>query len=123
MLLDEFYKITDNRIENEKHIYSIQLNSKHAIYHGHFPNIPVVPGVCMIELVKEVAEKEKMGKTMLQKASNIKFLSIIDPNAHSCIFLELQFQQSTTNEFSVSAKLYKAEIIFFKMNASFTVVN
>ncbi len=109
--------------KNEKHIYSIELNSTHDIYHSHFPGLPIVPGVCMLELVREVAEKEKRGETRLQKASNIKFLNVIDPNLHSRLFLELQFQQSISSEFSVSAKIYKDDIVFFKMDAKFAIIN
>jgi 3-hydroxyacyl-[acyl-carrier-protein] dehydratase len=36
---------------------SFLLNPKHAIFAGHFPGQPVVPGVCMLQIIKEGLEQ------------------------------------------------------------------
>ncbi len=122
-MLDNFYKITKQYVEKNMLISEIELNSSHRIYEGHFPNSPIVPGVCMIEIVQEVLEIERRKKTILQKASNIKFLNVINPNIHQIIFLELNIECDITYELKVSAKLFKEKITFFKINAIFSEIH
>ena len=47
-LLPNFYKVTHSEHINETDwVVQVMLNPQHAIYSGHFPQQPVVPGVCM----------------------------------------------------------------------------
>ena len=46
-LLPNFYKVTHSEHINETDwVVQVMLNPQHAIYSGHFPQQPVVPGVC-----------------------------------------------------------------------------
>ena len=46
-LLPNFYKVTHSEHINETDwVVQVMLNPQHAIYNGHFPQQPVVPGVC-----------------------------------------------------------------------------
>ena len=67
-MLDNFYKITKQYVEKNMLISEIELNSSHRIYEGHFPNSPIVPGVCMIEIVQEVLEIERRKKNYTSKS-------------------------------------------------------
>ena len=45
-LLPNFYKVTHSEHINETdRVVQVMLNPQHAIYNGHFPQQPVVPGV------------------------------------------------------------------------------
>ena len=79
MLLDNFYKI-EQQIEIDSGFeYTISLNKEHAIYKAHFPGNPITPGVCIIQICKELMEQHTGESLFLQKIQNVKFLSIIDP--------------------------------------------
>jgi len=52
MLLQNFYKIKDSKTTEKGFIYSININEKHEVFKGHFPDNPVVPGVCLIQIMK-----------------------------------------------------------------------
>ena len=54
MLLDNFYTILSSE-SSDSTIWTIQvkLNPGHPVYQGHFPGHPVVPGVCLLQLIKE----------------------------------------------------------------------
>ena len=54
MLLDNFYTILSSE-SSDSTIWTIQikLNPGHPVYQGHFPEHPVVPGVCLLQLIKE----------------------------------------------------------------------
>ena len=51
----------------------------HAIYGAHFPGSPVTPGVCIIQTVKELAERSIGRPLFLRTVRNAKFLRVIDP--------------------------------------------
>ena len=57
MLLDNFYTILSSE-SSDSTIWTIQvkLNPGHPVYQGHFPGHPVVPGVCLLQLIKECVE-------------------------------------------------------------------
>ena len=58
MLLENFYKIIHRKErEDGKREIEIELNPGHALYQGHFPGQPVVPGVCTLQMIKESAEQ------------------------------------------------------------------
>lgn len=46
MLLNDFYKLKEQTESNGDWSFKVELNPNHSIYTGHFPNQPIVPGVC-----------------------------------------------------------------------------
>ncbi|MEP7278535.1 MAG: 3-hydroxyacyl-ACP dehydratase, partial [Bacteroidota bacterium] len=56
MLAGSFYTIVSPVIEPENIRAILKINPDHAIFKGHFPGQPVVPGVCMMQIVKELME-------------------------------------------------------------------
>ncbi|MDD2703419.1 MAG: hypothetical protein PHC33_05385, partial [Candidatus Omnitrophica bacterium] len=44
-------------------------------FHGHFPERPVVPGVCLVQSVLVMLEKWHGGPVRLKEISNAKFYS------------------------------------------------
>ena len=56
-LLENFYKETASTYTSEKSsVFNsiIELNPEHGIYKGHFPYVPVAPGVCLVQIIKEI---------------------------------------------------------------------
>ena len=54
MLLNDFYTINKQTDQDGIITSSITLNLNHPIYKGHFPQQPVVPGVCMMQMMAEL---------------------------------------------------------------------
>lgn len=123
MLLPDFYQLNTISVQSladkTKIEAEIVLNSAHTIFKGHFPNLPVVPGVCMVQIVKEMAEKQLEQKLFLSSANNIKFLSVLNPEVHPRVSVEVEWTQSTSSEYAIESKIFFGEVIFFKMKADF----
>ncbi|HWK56959.1 MAG TPA: hypothetical protein VNQ80_06470 [Parapedobacter sp.] len=92
-LLHDFYSLVAFTVDGPKVSASISLNSAHAVFEGHFPGNPVTPGVCMMQIIKELAEKWATGPLMLKKARNVKFMAIINPYQHPNIQVELDVEE------------------------------
>lgn len=79
-ILTNFYTLTSyEKAENGSFLAYIHLNKDHDIFKGHFPGNPVTPGVCMMQIIKELTEEFTGSKLFLKTASNIKFMAIINP--------------------------------------------
>lgn len=97
MLKGDFYTIISFVSKDTTSFSSVlDINKAHAIFKGHFPDLPIVPGVCMMQIIKEQLEDNLQKKITLQSASNIKFLSLINPSENTEIEVDIKF--TTTEE-------------------------
>ncbi len=93
MLLKDFYSVEDSVFTDGKFITGIKINKKHAIYKGHFPGRPVTPGVILMQLFKEEAERQQRCKLQLKTGSNVKFMAVVDPNENDNLELQSEIRQ------------------------------
>ena len=119
MLADDFYTIHDLKKMAGCITATIIFNADHPIFKGHFPSIPVVPGVCMMQLVKETLENATSVKTRITKASHLKFLSLIVPANTPKVDVCIQYN-TVENIFDISAELKDPDRIYFKIKATLT---
>ncbi len=95
-------------------------NAEHPIFQGHFPGQPVVPGVCMIQLIQETLEQALDKEVVLVSSSQVKFLHVIDPRQFPSTDLLLQYSVNENGTYQVSSTLMKETTSFMKMNAVFS---
>jgi 3-hydroxyacyl-[acyl-carrier-protein] dehydratase len=118
MLKDDFYRIVTLDTSNPLVTGLLELNPGHAIFKGHFPGTPVVPGVCMMQIVKEITEI-KAGKSLrLSTADLMKFLAVVDPMVNKELTLELSYNH-TGDQVHVSASLSAGGKVCFKFKGTF----
>ena len=120
MLKDDFFTITKMNIEGNSINAILKINENHAIFQGHFPEHPVVPGVCIFQMVKELAELSSSQELQLTKASEIKFLGVIDPNEKKTLQLSLNYEKENEG-INVSASLLKETSVCFKFKGIFKI--
>lgn len=80
-LRDNLYSINDKVTEGTAVRYDIRLDAAHVIYQAHFPGEPITPGVCIIQIAKELLEDHLHLSLDIQTVKNVKFLSVISPVA------------------------------------------
>ena len=119
MLLNNFFFVTE--IENKTGVIkaSLDINKSHPIFDGHFPNQPIVPGVCMLQIVKEILESTLSFSIQLKSADFIKFLKFINPNEISNINIELHYVETDDKCLKVNAQLLDLESVYFKFKGVF----
>ena len=119
-LLNDFYSIDTETTENSTVSATIILNEKHPIFKGHFEQMPVVPGVCQTQIIKELLQKNSNTNLTLTKGNNIKFLATIVPTQHKIIQLEIVYKLVETT-YVVDAKFYFENITFTKFKGTFKI--
>lgn len=113
MLKDNFYTIvsqygTDNSME-----FTINLNDKHPIFDGHFPGNPVVPGVCMLQIITELTSLTAGLPLRLQKASQVKYLNILTPGIQPTV--NVKIDRNAENPLKVAASLFYGDMVFARL--------
>ncbi|MGA3012742.1 MAG: 3-hydroxylacyl-ACP dehydratase [Bacteroidales bacterium] len=129
MLLKDFYTLVDRTGpaeeisasggHSERYRFRINLNPSHPVYEGHFSGNPVVPGVCQIQMIKELFCLIKGREMLLKQAENIKFLSLMVPIANSIINADITLRETEDGGVQVNATLIDGEIVFIKFKGLF----
>lgn len=119
MLLDTFFKILSTSQEEEKYIVNIELVKDHKIYEGHFPDNPVVPGVCLIQMIRESVELKQGRKLRLVAADEIKFLNIVNPLIANLLTIEIKNRPKSENPLAFSIMITDGQIIYLKTRVDF----
>ncbi len=94
ILTGDFFAIRSIQDESGKVNAVLTLNASHTIFSGHFPGQPVVPGACLLQMLKEIMEEVTRTTLQLSKANSLKFLAPIDPGKNS----EIEFQATFSTE-------------------------
>lgn len=119
-LLNDFYTVTSiEKPEENKLLANIQLNAAHVVFKGHFEQMPVVPGVCQTQIIKELLQEVLNKNLVLTNGNNIKFTGMIIPTQNSKINVELTYTE-IENKYVVEAKLFFENTIFTKFKGTFT---
>jgi 3-hydroxyacyl-[acyl-carrier-protein] dehydratase len=117
MLHNTFFKILKEEPAEGAVKALLSIDQDHAILKGHFPGQPVVPGVCMMQIVKELVERQTKRNLRLREAENMKFLSVIDPRQHQEVEASVSFSENN-GIISLNASLFFGSVTFFKLKAT-----
>lgn len=121
MLIKGLYEVNEVEKTEEGIIAKVHLNKHHDIFKGHFPGNPVMPGVCMIQMIKELTEKEVGKELFLTRSTNIKFMAIINPENNPDLELSIAISEDN-GELKVRNTTTFDETVALKLNATFRIV-
>lgn len=79
-LRNNLYTIKNRQWDGHAGSYLLTLNPESVIYQAHFPGDPITPGVCIVQMGKEILEDATGMKMEIVSVKNVKFLSIISPD-------------------------------------------
>ena len=118
MLMNDFYTYRDAHKEDGSFSCQVAFNKEHDIFKGHFPGQAVVPGVCMMEMVKEFLQQVMGKKLWLRNAGNVKFLQLITPDVQPVINISWKEYEMGYN---VNASFKTDASDLFKLQGSFEI--
>lgn len=121
-LLKDFYTLLDMETSEGKATATLLLNEQHDIYKGHFPEVPVVPGVCQMQMTGEVLSQALGKKLQISSADNMKFVAIINPNFNKTLHMKMEYKYLEDDAIKVSNVIFFDNTVFFKFSGKFKVV-
>lgn len=123
MLLKDFYTIDSlEKKDGQKHEAVISINEKHEVFKGHFPGNPIMPGVCMMQIIKELTEEITGQPLVMQSLSNVKFMALINPEVNPELKLELDISQTEEGAVKVKNTTTFHETVALKLSSVYKKV-
>ena len=120
MLLQDFYTVDKiDAISEGKYQATITLNKDHDIFKGHFPGNPVTPGVCMMQIIKEITENVLNTSLTMVSTTNVKFMAIINPEINAKLTLDLDIAENEASEIKVKNTTSFDETIALKLSNTY----
>jgi 3-hydroxyacyl-[acyl-carrier-protein] dehydratase len=118
MLLKDFYKVVSlEKTAENKHLVLIHINAEHEVFKGHFPGNPIMPGVCMMQIIKELTEEIAGSSLFMQSLSNVKFMALINPFKTPELRLELDIATTDTDLVKVKNVTYFDDTLALKLSS------
>lgn len=121
MLKNDLYKIILSEHKDCIINTTLELNKNSEIFIGHFPGQPVLPGACMLQMVKEILERTLKIPVRLKKADQVKFLGLINPGINNMLQMNITYKSTDDNNLNITANLTDHKDICFKFRGSFIV--
>ena len=119
-LLNDFFKIIAvDKLENKFTVH-VEINPAHEIFKGHFPGRPVVPGVCMVQILKEIMGEIFHSDFTMKEASQLKYLAILNPLEVNSFSVEISVLDEDANAIKISGVFQQKNLIFLKYKVTFT---
>lgn len=105
-LRNNLYTVSSVDRDGETGRFVVDFNPSCLIYQAHFPDEPITPGVCIVQIGKELLEELLHRSLDIATVKNVKFLSVISPRETTSVVY--QIHKVTTVE---DGKKVKAQII------------
>lgn len=115
-MLTDFYSLEAVTEREEEYTCVVRLNPAHAVYEGHFPGMPVVPGVCMLRMIKECVSSVVNTPVRFQAISSCKFLSVVNPQEHNT--LTFVFSLKDFHKLQATARMGGTDVLKLKATMS-----
>lgn len=114
--LVDFYTLLSTGKSADNYICGIKLNPDHPVYKGHFPDFPVTPGVCMMQMIRECVSSVQETPLRYQHVNTCKFLAVVNP----CLESDLELSFSVTGTYNLQATLLSGGQVVLKLKATLT---
>ncbi len=123
-LLNDLYIIKDILEDSTSKTMTIQieLNSTHSIFRGHFPGNPVLPGVCTVQILKELLIYQSGKNLHLVKARSIKYLAFINPLKNNVVNFTIHINKIKNDHLFCDASIYFNTTVFCSFKGEFMVL-
>ena len=107
--MEDFYHI----IAQDGLHFEVQTNAAHPIYKGHFPEQPVTPGACLLQMTQELLGLATGKKMRLARVTNLKFVAAHTPDKP----IEVDYKDLENNKYQVT--IYDSTTVYAKMSAEY----
>jgi 3-hydroxyacyl-[acyl-carrier-protein] dehydratase len=94
--------------------FEVRLNPAHAIFSGHFPDNPVLPGVCSMMITRECASRIAGQSLEYAAVKEARFLAVVTPDTVLTVNLKLS---KDNDGYPLDATICSGETTMFKLKA------
>jgi len=124
MLLNDLYTVEQPVREKNGNGFSvlIRLNPFHEVFRGHFPGDPVLPGVCFIQILKEILKNQLEKDLVFDNFSTIKFFSIVNPGVNGLLHFDVELKSTGNGGTSFNSAAYFESVVYCRLKGDFRII-
>ena len=112
----QLFKIKQISNDDCCYTFNSKVEPSHEIFRGHFPDNPVVPGVCTMDMIKDCCARVLSRGVKYDYVKEVKFLSAIVPSIHRELLVEIELK-SVGDKMNLSARVLFGEVVMMKLRA------
>lgn len=117
MLIKDFYAIENHTTESDgSHVYTVKLNQNHDVYKGHFPQKPITPGVCTIQMIKECVEDAQSKRLTFTAIDRCRLTAMVTPSGSPVLNIKVASDAADTTK--VSATIFYGETTYMTLSGT-----
>jgi 3-hydroxyacyl-[acyl-carrier-protein] dehydratase len=78
----DFYTVEYSLPASDGMVYGfdVRLNPDHFIFKAHFPGHPITPGVCLMQMIAELASMAEGCNLLVRNVKNAKYTGVVSPD-------------------------------------------
>lgn len=119
ILLNDFFTLQSHEQVGGEYIFKILLNPEHVIFKAHFPGNPIVPGVCQIQIAKELLEFVLKRPLCLVGAKNVKYMAVMTPQDLQSCYVRFSKIDSGSQDCKAVVIMYTSDKQYSKLSLVF----
>lgn len=112
--LDELFQLEFQGETGGVYRFRCETDADHPLFAGHFPGMPIVPGVCLLNMVKCAVSHKLAQEVRFEKIRECKFLSAINPVENKAFDIEFGLIDGQ----EVRATIFKGDTQCMKLKAT-----
>jgi 3-hydroxyacyl-[acyl-carrier-protein] dehydratase len=122
MLLD-YYSVSSCRTAEDTTVFEIALNPDSAVYRGHFPGMPVAPGVCNIQMIKECAEQLTGHALQLDYVAQCRMTTLLTPQQYPDLQVRIRLCENDGVRLKAQTSIGQGEATYFTLTFEARIQN
>ena len=116
-LLIDFFNISSIESNGDEIVAKVSFNANHPIYKAHFPGNPITPGVCLLQIVTEILEKQ----LEISQIKNVKFFKPVGPQIIPSLIFKKMIKNG--NQLSINISIESSDTKLVKMSLVYQILN
>lgn len=104
-LTDDFFRIVSDRADGNVSVMTLELNPDHYIFRAHFPEMPVVPGACLLQILAELTSLKAGRNLAISEIRLSKFINPVLPEKDLTVICSFRKFEDTGSAIVLQAEM------------------
>ncbi|MDR2041497.1 MAG: beta-hydroxyacyl-ACP dehydratase [Tannerella sp.] len=114
-MLSDYYTVNSQRADGDTTVFEVSLNPASVVYGGHFPGMPVAPGVCNIQMIKECVERLTGRRLRMSYLAQCKLTTLLTPQQHPGLQVRIRLLENSDTMVRAQTLIGQGEATYFTL--------
>ena len=111
-LKDTYYKLISYNNDGETDLFEIDLLADHPVYDGHFPGMPVSPGVCNMQMINDCASLAVRKNLIIENISVCRLSAVMSPVDNPKVYIKIKNDKTADDSYKINATIEDDVTVF-----------